>query len=251
MQSLVPSTRPAPRLQLAPHVRACESGGQVILLDLRRSRYIAIGGRQLSVLAHAVDGWPASDAAVNESVNESDIATLTKPLLAQGLLAPRPIERSTVPSRAAAIEEASASLDAEDAMQDAPVGAARVVRMVRSAAVTATWLRWRSLLSIAGAVAARRARCDTSYQKPDSPQALLAEVAAYEKLRPLLFTTRDRCLHDSLTLVGFLAAAGIFPRWVIGVQTRPFGAHSWVQSGATVLNDHADRVRRFRPILVV
>jgi len=106
-------------------------------------------------------------------------------------------------------------------------------------------------LSIAQAVASRRAHLEPRIARPASVDTMRAAVAAYEKLRPLVFTARDRCLHDSLALVGFLAAEGMFPRWVIGVQTQPFGAHSWVQCGGTVLNDHPDRVRRFRPILVL
>lgn len=76
-------------------------------------------------------------------------------------------------------------------------------------------------------------------------------MAAYEKLRPLAYTARERCLYDSLALLNFLAGEGLFPTWVIGVRTRPFGAHSWLQSGPVVLNDLHDHVRRFRPILVV
>ena len=248
MQSLAPESK---HFQLAPHVRACKSDGQVILLDLRRSKYIGIGGRQLPVLARAVDGWPTDSDEAHESVGASNVAALTGPLLLQGLLTIRPFDHPTPHKAADVIEEATASLDAEDAIQDRPLGSAHVLRMIRSAAVAAMWLRWRSLQSIAHAVATRRARIEARITETRSQDALRLEVAAYDKLRPLLFTARDRCLHDSLALIGFLAAEGMFPRWVIGVQTRPFGAHSWVQSGATVLNDHPDRVRRFRPILVV
>ena len=75
-------------------------------------------------------------------------------------------------------------------------------------------------------------------------------VSAYLRLRPLLFSARDRCLHDSLTLVTFLAAEGILARWVIGVRVRPFAAHSWVQHEGLVLNDQHERVRGYRPIFV-
>ena len=84
-----------------------------------------------------------------------------------------------------------------------------------------------------------------------SPDSIARAIAAYETLRPFVFTARDKCLQDSLALIGFLASEGLFPHWVIGVKTRPFGAHSWVQLGPTVLNDHHDHVRQFVPILVV
>lgn len=243
---------PPQRLRLASHVCACQSDGQVILLDLRRNKYIGVGGRHVAALAHAVDGWPASALDEDRPVHASDIRTLTQPLLLQGLLTDRQVDRLEEKPFTASIAEATASLDVEDAMEDATIDARRMAQMVRSAATATMWLRYRSLLSIAQIVAARRARLEAGrIAGPASPNAMRAAVAAYDKMRPLVFTIRDRCLHDSLALVGFMAAEGMFPRWVIGVQTQPFGAHSWVQSGGTVLNDHPDRVRRFRPILVV
>jgi hypothetical protein len=246
-----PGTPPR-RLRLAAHVCACQSDGQVILLDLRRNKYIGVGGRHVAALAHAVDGWPASALDEDHPVVAPDIRTLMQPLLLQGLLTDRPVDRLVEKPFTSSIGEANASLDVEDAMEDATIGARRMVQMVRSAAAAAMWLRYRSLLSIAQTVAARRAQFEPGrICGSTSPNAMREAVAAYDKLRPLVFTARDRCLHDSLALVDFLAAEGMFPRWVIGVQTQPFGAHSWVQSGETVLNDHPDRVRRFRPILVV
>lgn len=250
--SMQPDKTPPQRLRLASHVCACQSDGQVILLDLRRNKYIGVGGRRVAALAQAVDGWPASALDEGNPVLAPDIRTLTQPLLLQGLLTDRPSDRLVEKPFTASIGEATASLDVEDAMENATIGVRRIVRMVRSAATAAMWLRCRSLLSIAHAVATRRARFEPAGAAGlPSPDEMRAAVATYDKLRPLVFTARDRCLHDSLALVGFLAAEGMFPRWVVGVQTQPFGAHSWVQSDATVLNDHPDRVRRFRPILVV
>ena len=76
-------------------------------------------------------------------------------------------------------------------------------------------------------------------------------AATYERLRPLLLTANEKCLFDSLAMMGFLADQDLYPRWIIGVKTRPFGAHSWVQAGSTVLNDQHEYVRQFRPILAV
>ncbi|WP_431261872.1 lasso peptide biosynthesis B2 protein [Roseateles chitinivorans] len=86
---------------------------------------------------------------------------------------------------------------------------------------------------------------------PAVHESVRLAALAFERLRPLAFSARDRCLHDSLSLVFFLFAEGLSARWVIGVKTNPFGAHSWVQSGRTVLNDQHEFVRAFRPILVV
>ena len=99
--------------------------------------------------------------------------------------------------------------------------------------------------------AIQRRRRHGSADLANTCAAMHAGVAAYEAMRPLLFTARKECLLDSLALMAFLATEDVFPRWVLGVKTGPFGAHSWVQSGSTVLNDQHEHVRQFVPILVV
>jgi hypothetical protein len=270
------SSTAAARLRLADHVRACHSDGQVILLDLRRNRYLGVGGPQLGALADIIDGWPrmparpgastdapidasisaSTNASINASINApvdpAGIDALTRPLLARGLLtAPSAGPTQQRDGRTDVLDDALRPLDVEDAMDAVVIGPRRLCRILRSVAIAAMWLRLRSLHAIADGIAARRERLGPEHPTTLSRDMLRTSVAAYEKVRPLVFTARDRCLHDSLALVHFLAGEGVFARWVIGVQTRPFGAHAWVQTGATVVNDHPDRVRRFRPILVV
>jgi len=76
-------------------------------------------------------------------------------------------------------------------------------------------------------------------------------VAAFSTLRPFFFSAKDACLFDALSLSEFLAGYGFFPRWVFGVQSRPFGAHCWLQLNGVVLNDSVDHVKRYTPIMVV
>jgi hypothetical protein len=234
------------RLRLAGHVRACCADGHVILLDLRHSKYIGIGGEQLPALARAIEGWPVSPDATGQPSAPTDIHVLTAPLLAQGLIT----SAMTAGPSTATIEEPTRSLNAADSVRDSAVRWRHLSCFIRSTATAAAWLRWRSLAAIAHIVAARRARLVTR-DEPTSIGATRELVAAYLRLRPFAFTAHDRCLHDSLTLVHFLTSEHSPATWVIGVRTRPFGAHSWVQCGDTVLNDQHEHVRRYRPILVV
>jgi hypothetical protein len=110
-------------------------------------------------------------------------------------------------------------------------------------------LRWRPIASVVAKVKSRKPRCGAA-QTLDLGAACKL-VATFVHLRPLLFTTRDACLADSLSLVKFLSYYGIFPTWVFGVQTGPFAAHCWVQEGELVFNDTPDHVRRFTPILAI
>lgn len=239
---------PSQRLRLAPHVRACHCDDQVILLDLRRNLYLGVGGRHLAAPAMVIDGWPSScQPGEHLPFAAAQIAALARPLISQGLLTDQPVDHP--PDQV--IDEATASLNAQDAVRHPTLGTRRFLRVLRSAATAALWLRCRSLLATTQAVAARRSRLGEDVSRPASLATVSSAVAAYERLRPLVYTAQGRCLHDSLALVSFLAKEGIFARWVIGVQTRPFAAHSWVQSGGLVLNDQHEHVRRFRPIVVV
>ncbi len=235
------------RLGLAPHVRACASDGQVILLDLRNSQYVGVGGAESSVLADRVEGWPHNPSPVPECATPTAANQLVASLLTRGLLT----DTTSTQAPHATIEEAIASLDADHGATKLGIGAGRLAQFFRSAVETTLWLRCRSLQAIATAVQARRERLHVLVSASSSLAAVRTGTAAYERLRPFAFTAHENCLHDSLALVGFLASEGVFPRWVIGVKTRPFGAHSWVQMGATVLNDQHETVRQFRPILVV
>jgi len=234
------------RLRLADHVRACQVGDQVVLLDLLHGRYIGVGGRPVQLLAGAVDGWPGAESAPAVPSTEADVSRFIQPLLAQGLLTSKACERPPVID----IEVPLCSLDVHDAMAAVRTGMSDLRQFLQAAAIAGLWLRWRSIHAIANAVAARRARHGHAGRGPDL-QHLHGSMVTYDKLRPLVFTARDKCLFDSLALMNFLAAERLFPRWVIGVRTSPFRAHSWVQSGNIVLNDLHENVQRFKPILVV
>ncbi|WP_336971427.1 lasso peptide biosynthesis B2 protein [Sphingobium aromaticiconvertens] len=78
---------------------------------------------------------------------------------------------------------------------------------------------------------------------------LLAIVAAFERTKLYLSSYRQ-CLPRSLAMAMHLAHAGISADLVIGVATKPFRAHCWVQHADIVLNDRLERVRNFTPILV-
>jgi hypothetical protein len=236
---------PGQGLCLADHVRACRIVDQVVLLDMLHGRYVGVGGRAAVPLCDAVEGWPPGDAA-GGPIAAGEASRVVQSLLAQGLLTRQIARRQSVVD----IEPAARSFDAPEATACGRTGVSDLRRFLRAAAVARLWLRWRSMQAIADAVAARRQRPALADDALD-PQRLQGPMAIYDRLRPLALTSRDQCLLDSLTLVNFLAAQRLFPRWVIGVKTNPFRAHSWVQCGDMVLNDQHENVRRFKPILVV
>lgn len=227
-------------------MRACRVDDQVILLDLNKSQYLAVDGQRLRPLAPVIDGWPATDSETQVVITPAHAETLLAPLLHQGFVT-RERASGTASTRLA---EPARSLDAESLAHGPVTAWHRPVRLLQSAILTAWWLRRRSLADIAASVTARQH--GMAGDRPNGgPGKLLDAVAIYLRCRPFLFTAHDRCLHDSLTLAHYLAGEGIAATWVVGVRTRPFAAHAWVQSGAVVLNDQHEHVRRYQPILVV
>lgn len=230
------------RWHLAAHVRACRTDDRVVLLDLLRSRYVGIDGRY--PLDHLVDGWPAADDRAVRPVAAND--ALIGELRAAGL-----VERGPQPERAPSdeLEDPTTSLDLHHQASYGRIRARYVYQFAACATLSAARLRWLSLQSVAAHVAALRSR--TPAAAAHQGDHLYEAVEAFDRLRPLAFTSRERCLYDSLALVTFLACERLHARWVIGVRTNPFRAHAWVQAGDTVLNDLHENVRAFRPILVV
>ena len=86
--------------------------------------------------------------------------------------------------------------------------------------------------------------------KFDTSLHALRVSAAFRKAAIFLEAT-DRCLVQSLAMFAMLKRRGVPCRFAIGVRTRPFKAHSWVEFDTLVLNDDIENVLRFTPILVV
>ena len=236
------------RLAVAPHVRLCAIDEQVILLDLRMNRYVGLGGAALGRLASLVEGWPLQPLHDAADVGDTAIRALVEPLVARGWLIDDSGHGSADILPSVRLPQAARTVDEDSDAPTTAAGAMRTLRLLKGA-MSASWgLRRRSLLANAQQVAERRLRMQNA---DDAQGHIVNVVSAYLRLRPLLFTARDRCLHDSLTLVTFLAGERISAHWVIGVRISPFAAHSWVQHDDVVLNDQHERVRAYRPILVV
>lgn len=248
------------KLSLASHVRACECEGHVILLDLRRGRYLGISGGASQLLAQRLQRWPFSSVHAGAAFTTDSTADLLHKLISHGLViaaedASQQDTEADIAARANAsesIEEASSTIELGPIVSVPPRSRKRLLQLLnftRSVASAAFSMRCRSLQSIARSITHRRNRLHSP--NAEVIGAMKPAIAAYEALRPFAFTAHAHCMLDSLALVNFLALDGLTPRWVVGVRTGPFAAHSWVQSGHTVLNDQHEFVRQFRPILIV
>ena len=242
---MTPIVTPFDGLRVAPHIRLCPIDDQVIVLDLLNSRYAGIARAPFAALSVQL-GWPQDVAPISTS---RDPAPLIDSLLSRGWLVRSTVAHANPPTETQ-LPEATRTLPGQGPATHPVVTFRRALRCLRSSLAASWRLRHRSLLAAVDAVT-RRQEALRQPREASSHGELIDAASAYLGIRPLLFSARDRCLHDSLTLVTFLAAEQIPARWVIGVRIRPFAAHSWVQHDGLVLNDQHERVRAYRPILVV
>jgi hypothetical protein len=220
--------------RLCEHVYWCERNSQVILLDLRADRYLALDPRASSVFPHLLGG----------STTDEGAGELVEALLSRGLLTSKARGGASCPPLAWPAPAFEVTADSFDG--HLRLGAREVCAFWFALGKTSVRLRVLSLFHIVTAARMRHAR----RQKCVSGN-LAKRVAAFGRLRPLAFTARNACLFESLAVIEFLASFGVDASWVFGVQTAPFCAHCWVQVGDAVINDTVERVRGFTPIMAV
>lgn len=238
-------------LYLAPHVRACSTGGHVVLLDLKRNQYLGINFSEALPLYKVVKDWPALYVSHGEDESHVPDAELLEEMRQAGLLTEAPASLSSVspgdvpPAERALLigyEEILADIDWRDAM-----------RFCRATLQAKYLLRSRTLEAAVNRVSQRRARISRGSQVLGDVEwsNLQRLYCSYIRLRTFLFTASNECLFDSLVLGEFLALYGVYPVWIFGVATNPFAAHCWLQLGQTVINDTPDNVRYYTPIMSV
>jgi hypothetical protein len=128
--------------------------------------------------------------------------------------------------------------------------AIRVIAAYLSAVTSLAFLPLRSIVARVRSTRELASRGATIPSQWDVEEWVSA-VSVFRQVRPYLFTAEGQCLLHALTLVKFLHSCGLYPRWVIGVATRPWGAHSWVQWNQYLLDTNPEKVCRYTPILVV
>jgi len=228
---------------LAKHAFVCLNGSSLVLLDLKHDRYLALDAVRAGSLDGVVTGWPVrADGPPPVDAARRIIASMLK----RGLLtSERSQGKEPVPPHIAAQIDSALDAHTDAGIRLRP---RHVVGFIR-AVVTAAWhLRFRSMEWIVADVARRRAQIVTKGADPAPSMLRMARI--FLRLRAFTYNVREACLFDSLALLYFLLREGYQPQWVIGVRSSPeFMAHSWIQHDATVLNDSADRVSIYTPIM--
>lgn len=209
---------------LAPGVGFCFAGDQLIFLDLRTDRYLALRG----------DRRAAFERLRARQENDSEAMT--------GLLATGFFVRSESESR---LDPADIAVPAID------LGTRHRSRlrlpMIAAAARDLYWAR-RALapdrLATTVADLDRQKRARTG----DTDAGAIADLAAHYAAARMLVPVAPRCLIDSLALFRLMLRRGLAPTLVFGVRPAPFAAHCWLQSSEHILTGSVDDAHNFTPI---
>ncbi len=233
---------------LAPHVRLCHAGGDTIGLDLQRNRYFGLGLQETQVLQHlgllVADERTVPDRSL---LPDSKIAAITGALMRAGVLTtcqesagptlkPSPVKNIATPA-------ASAGYEYNDAL---PLRPRHALDLIRAWCWARGQLAKQSFLEIVQHIESDRRRHGDAF---DAERAI-GLVNTFRLLRPFVYCARGRCLLHALTLTHFLGLHAQHPYWIVGVRTRPWAAHSWVQAGELVLDARPDDVFEYKPILI-
>jgi Transglutaminase-like superfamily len=242
-----------PPLHIAPHVFVCVTGDGSVLLDLKRDKYLGLGRDETEWIAFAVEAWPKPIWDYPNKPQAGDDQVALRRLLA--LLIDAEVlsrdEESVSAGRRSVVNMRVDWISIGDELEvDSRVTAGHAISFLKSYAEARASLAMRPFARTVERVRTRKAARGGEHRV--CPALRVAKmVDAFRRLRPFVFAPEGRCLLHALTLVNFLARYDFYPEWVLGVSTRPWGAHSWVQWGNYLLDTNPEKVCAFTPILVV
>lgn len=212
--------------QLASGVGFCEVDGELVFLDLRRDRYVALRGDDRASFERLRVGAQNSSADMTRLAQMELVARCEGP---DNLLPPD----ISIP----AVDLAGAEAGFNPAMACSAAAALwRARRLIRPQYIAAALA--------ASAHAKKRAATSAS-------EAAFASVAAHYAACRWAIPIEPRCLIDAIALDDIFLRRGLAAKLVFGVRLRPFAAHCWLQSSKAILTGTAADARNFTPIMVV
>jgi hypothetical protein len=212
-------------------IHHCFAGDYSIILDLKRDRYFALGDALHRTLKRLAEG-------VNDESDHANLEMLASRAILVGSDAPT---QSLSPAHLSPYRDYRSTEKASG----------------RVGATAALWSRIRVLAAyrclsletiLARAVDRRDQKLATG--RSGTIDVALAVSAAF-RASDMLLAPQNRCLPRSIAMLDVLAAHGCPATLVIGVSSRPFMAHCWVEQSGVLLSDVIDNVQSYTPILVL
>ena len=225
----------------------------VVLLDLKRNRYLGVSHSDAVVLSRNVEGFPALDQraefGVAEQAERSKHAAILETFLRRGIVTMRHAREGNIVSSMVPLHGPLISIGDEITAQAVNPGP-HVPAFLFSLLWSGACLSCVPLRFIVRHVYRRHsAALGKGYTFSVSRTSEL--VDAFRLIRPYFFRAKEHCLLHALTLVNFLAHYREFPLWVFGVNSDPWTAHSWVQQDHYLLDCNPESVCGLEPILAI
>lgn len=216
-------------------IRYCVTGNAVILLDVRRNRYLGLPKSCAEAFIRLIER--------HGEALDGDDAKLA-PLLKQGHLLPA-AGPATMYQRPT-VESPVSGLPLGGQLSVPPL---MLVRAIWSQVAMTIRLKASSFATVVDYLATRTLACKTARQ--DEVDTRLCQVAAAFEQSDKILGRANRCLTRSFAMYVISRSLGIQTTVAIGVRAEPFAAHCWLQKAGFVLNDSIDNVRQFTPIFVL
>ncbi|PQA87186.1 lasso peptide biosynthesis B2 protein [Hyphococcus luteus] len=242
----------APELFLTPQTFTAMTDGVLVFLDLKKDRYSCLEPR----CSAAVAGLLGLNAPREEGADETGasgetpaVDELVRDLLERGLVTrdARKGKRAEMISHTAMLRETPGYLPGEGPY----IQLRHVAAFFRALLVTSLLLGFSDISHIAARIRRRRRREKPARRCDAHDERIRKLIEIFRVLRPLGVAVKDRCLFNSLLLIEFLAAFGIFPEWRFGVRVHGFHAHCWVQEGELICDDQIQNLAASAPIMSV
>jgi hypothetical protein len=236
---------------LPSHVRACSTASGTVLLDLRRNRYFGVGRKETRVLSSLAANWQETPAASSftrdlDALPMEDAVRIADKLVEAGLLSKDAAEPAAFTPTAIDLNSLLTSVGHE-VERKSPIRWRHIVNFLRACTWARRSVRSRTLYVVAEEIGRKK----NAAGAPFDAERAIELVGVFRRLRPHTFAARDQCLFHALALVRFLSAYDMYPTWVIGVRTKPWAAHSWVQQGTLLLDANPEQVCDYSPILAI
>jgi len=228
--------------RLSAHAYVCVTAEGAILLDLKGDTYIGLDRQHALAMADVVEDWPKVPGN-DEPVRSGDFHSVAGDLRARGLLTDQwvglraPSLTVSPPAR-----QLVSGLD----LRIHGLRLRQVLAFFVAFLIAELSLCFLSLHTIVRRREHQRASCVGIFDLERGREL----IRVYQRMRAWTFSRKGRCMLDTLTLLYYLSFFDLYPHWVIGVQVRPFSAHTWAQHGDWVLNGTPGFVRGYEPILV-
>lgn len=222
----------------------------MVFLNARQCEYVAVAAKRIPELECGIAGWNMTDHPSREyqHLDAGAEPSVLSALLQRGMLTTRPsdgkrLERIPLSARSA--------LPSLPHRPHAPVlELADISHFMLALAHITLHLRRRNLLHLLRRIEAMKAVLGETRIRTEARDVGVL-TRKFERLRVWSYSAYGACLKDSLVLADFLLTSGEISTFVIGVRSKPFAAHAWVQSSDVVLNDTIENVRRYTPILAI